>query len=76
MENRKYKSFWEFLVRTPINLTTTIIWSLLAVVMIITAIGIKEELSPEIFILWVAFFSGIPIGMILRVWLIYKRVNN
>jgi hypothetical protein len=76
MEEEKYKSFWEFLVRTPSNLIFSIAGILFAILMVGAGIASKDSLHPTVFIVWTSFFTGIPFGIVLRVYLIYKRVNK
>jgi hypothetical protein len=74
MKERKYKSFWEFLVRTPINFVYTLAWILLSVFMLAVAIAIVDIINPILFWIWIAFFIGLPLGVVLRIYLIYKKI--
>lgn len=73
MEEKEYKSFWEFLVRTPVNFVHTLAWILLSVFMLAVAIAIIDIINIKLFWIWIAFFTGLPLGIILRVYLIYKK---
>ena len=75
MEERKYKSFWEFLVRTPTNYWTTLAWILLSGLMIAGGISSKSVTSGAFTLIWCTFFIGIAVGSVIRVWLIYRRVK-
>lgn len=76
MEEKKYKSFGEFLVRTPTNFVYTLAWVLLSVFMLATAIAIIDIINPTVFWIWIAFFTGLPLGVLLRIYIIYKKIKN
>ena len=74
MEKKKYKSFGEFLVRTPTNFVYTLAWILVSVFMLSTAIVVIDIINPILFWIWIAFFTGLPLGVVLRIYLIYKKI--
>jgi hypothetical protein len=76
MKETKYKSFWEFLVRTPENFVMTALGILLSIIMVAAGLATRDLMNPTVFIIWTSFFTGLPFGMVLRVWLIYRRVKN
>lgn len=76
MENRNYKSFWEFLVRTPVNFVYTLAWILLSIFMLAVAVAIIDIINPTLFWIWVAFFTGLPLGVLLRIYIIYKKIKD
>ena len=74
MEKKEYKSFGEFLVRTPTNFVYTLAWILVSVFMLSTAIVVIDIINPILFWIWIAFFTGLPFGIVLRIYLIYKKI--
>jgi len=73
MKKKEYKSFWEFLVRTPVNFVHILAWILLSVFMLAIAIAIIDIINPTLFWIWISFFTGVPFGIVLRIYLIYKK---
>lgn len=75
MEEKEYESFWEFLVRTPTNFVTTLVWVLLSILMIAGGISSRSVTSDTFVLIWCTFFVGIAVGSVIRVYLIYKKVR-
>tara|TARA_R100001463_G_scaffold129817_2_gene188836 strand:+ start:2500 stop:2745 length:246 start_codon:yes stop_codon:yes gene_type:complete len=72
----EYKSFGEFLVRTPTNFVHLIAWTFLSVLMLIAAIATIDILNPIIFWILVILFTVLPLGVFLRIYITYKKIKN